>query len=93
MKKLDALAKFLNEKSDLTLGIEGSADRRMDRINNQAIDDKQLTMLALTRANLVKNYLIQNGKVAAARVQLKRAKITSSTDKEYSRVELLLSGQ
>jgi outer membrane protein OmpA-like peptidoglycan-associated protein len=90
MKKLDALAKFLNEKPDLELGIEGTADRRMDRVKDQAVDDKQLTMLALTRANLVKNYLVQNGSVAAGRLSLQPAKILSTTDKEYGRVELQL---
>jgi len=86
-KKLDAFAKFLNEKFDLTLGIEGTADRQMDgaklsekQAEDQAIDDKQLNMLALTRANLVKNYLVRKGQVAAKRIQLKPAKITSSVD-------------
>jgi outer membrane protein OmpA-like peptidoglycan-associated protein len=119
-KKLDALAKFLTEKSDLTLGIEGTADRQMDRaktsgkqtkkekpISNQqaakakqkdpaedqAIDDNQLTMLALTRANLVKSYLTRKGKVAAERLRLKPPKIISTTDKEYGRVELYRSAQ
>jgi outer membrane protein OmpA-like peptidoglycan-associated protein len=93
MRQLDAFAKFLNERPALTLGIEGSADRRMDRIDNQAIDDKRLNMLALTRANTVKNYLVQNGKVAAGRLQLKPAKIMATTDGDYSRVELHLSGR
>ena len=93
MKQLDAFAKFLKERPALTLGIEGSSDSRMDRINNQPIDDKQLNMLALTRANRVKNYLVQKGKVAAGRLQLKPAKIMTTTDGEYSRVELHLSGR
>jgi outer membrane protein OmpA-like peptidoglycan-associated protein len=120
MKKLDGFAKFLNERSDLTLGIEGSADRQMDRgklsgkqtenerpdskdktatvqqkdlAGDQSIDDKRLNMLALTRANTVKNYLVRNGKVAAERLQLKRAKITSTPDKDYGIVEFHLSGQ
>ncbi len=119
-KKLDAFAKFLNERSALTLGIEVTADRQEDWVKmpenqaetekpgseqkaadaqqkdpakDQAVDDKQLTMLALTRANLVKNYLIRNGKIAAARVQLKPAKIISTSDKEHVRVELHLSGK
>ena len=93
MKKLDALAKFLNEKPDLKLGIEGTADQQMDRAKDQTIDDKKLTMLALTRANLVKNYLVQKGNVAAQRVSLKPARILSTTEKEYGIVELQLSGQ
>ncbi|MGD9138508.1 MAG: DUF748 domain-containing protein, partial [Desulfobacterales bacterium] len=120
MKKLDGFAKFLNERSDLTLGIEGSADRQMDwgklsgkqaenqrpdgkdktatvqqkdLARDQAVDDKRLNMLALTRANTVKNYLVRNGKVAAERLQLKRAKITSTPDKDYGIVEFHLSGQ
>jgi outer membrane protein OmpA-like peptidoglycan-associated protein len=119
-KKLDALAKFLNEKSALTVGIEGTADRQMDRAKmsgkqakkekpgskqqaaeaqqkdpaeDQAIDDNQLKMLALTRANLVKSYLTRKGKVAAERLRLKPPKIISTTDKAYGRVELHLSGQ
>ena len=93
MKKLDALAKFLNEKPDLILGIEGTAERQMDRVKDQAADDKQLTMMALTRANRVRTYLIQKGNVAAGRLSLKPAKILSTTDKEYVRVELQLSVQ
>jgi outer membrane protein OmpA-like peptidoglycan-associated protein len=119
-KKLDALAKFLNEKSALTLGIEGTADRQMDRAKisgkqvkkekpgsnqkaaktqqndpaeDQAIDDNQLKMLALTRANLVKSYLTRKGKVAAKRLRLKPPKIISTTDKKYGRVELYRSAQ
>ena len=119
-KKLDALAKFLNERSALTLGIEGTADRQMDRlkvpakqatkvkpsskqkaakaqqkdpVKDQANDDNQLKMLALRRANVVRNYLIQKGKVATKRVQLKSAKIISTTNKDYARVELYLSKQ
>jgi len=120
MRKLDALAIFLNERSDLTLDIEGSADRQMDRAKmsgkqakkekpgsnqkaakaqqkdpaeDQAIDDNQLKMLALTRANKVKDYLTRKGKVAANRIQLKPAKIISTTDTEYGRVELYRSAQ
>jgi outer membrane protein OmpA-like peptidoglycan-associated protein len=93
MKKLDALAKFLNEKPDVKLGIEGTADRQMDRVKDQAADDKQLTMLALTRANQVKNYLIRKGNIAAGRLSLNSAKILSTTDKENGRVELQLSVQ
>ena len=119
-KKLDALAKFLNEKSALTLGIEGTADRQMDRAKmsgkqakkerpgsqqqaaeaqqkdpaeDQAIDDNQLKMLALTRANLVKDYLTRKGKVAAKRLRLKPPKIIPTTDKSYGRVELYPSAQ
>ena len=120
MRKLDALAKFLTERSALTLGIEGTADRQMDLTKmsgkqankekpgsnqkaakaqqkdpakDQAIDDNQLKMLALTRANKVKDYLTRKGKVAAKRVQLKPAKIISTTDKEYGRVEFYLSAK
>ena len=36
------------KRPDLKLGIEGTADQQMDRAKDQTIDDKQLTMLALT---------------------------------------------
>jgi outer membrane protein OmpA-like peptidoglycan-associated protein len=111
-KKLDALAKFLTERSALTLGIEGTANRRMDQAKiaekqakqekpsseqepakDPPVDDKQLAMLALTRANEVKKYLIQKGKIAETRIQLKHLKIKAITAEEYGRVELYLSGQ
>ena len=111
-KKLNALAKLLTEKSVLTLGIEGTADRQMDWATvsgkqaqkekpsskqkvakDQAIDDNQLKMLAQMRANSVKDYLIQKGKIAANRVQLKPVKIVPTTQKEYGQVELYLSTQ
>jgi outer membrane protein OmpA-like peptidoglycan-associated protein len=119
-KKLDAFAKFLNERSALILGIEGTADRQMDLAKlsvkqvqkgkpgneqeaakalqkdtdeGQAFDDKQLVILALMRANEVKNYLIRKGKVDANRLQLKPAKIFYRTEKEHGRVELYLSTQ
>jgi hypothetical protein len=143
-KKLNALAKFLNERSALTLDIEGTADRHIgwgkmsdkqakeekpskdggvfrsfiskmsgkqakkekpssqqktakvqqkDLAKDQAIDDNQLKKLAQMRANIVKDYLVQKGKVSAKRVQLKPVKITSTTNKEHGRVELYLSAQ
>ena len=67
--------------------------QQKDSSEDQAIDDNQLKMLALTRANLVKSYLTQKGKVAAERLRLKPPKIISTTDKEYGRVELYRSAQ
>jgi outer membrane protein OmpA-like peptidoglycan-associated protein len=93
MRKLAALAKFLNESSALTLNIEGSADQQKDRVKDQAADDDQLKMLALLRANLVKDYLIRKGKVSAKRIQLKPVKIISTGDKEHGRVELYRSAK
>jgi len=66
----------------------GSADQQKDRVKDQAADDDQLKMLALLRANLVKDYLIRKGKVSAKRIQLKPVKIISTGDKEHGRVEL-----
>ena len=86
-KKLDVLAKFLNKTPALTLGIEGTADQQKD----QATDDNQLKMLARKRADVVKNYLIQKGKVAETRLRLKPAKIISKTDNAHGRVDLYLS--
>ena len=106
-KKLNALAKFLTESSALKLGIEGTAVRHKDQAQiaekqakqektsseQEAVDDKQLVMLALTRANEVKKYLIQKGKIAETRIQLKPLKIIAITAEEYGRVELHLSAQ
>ena len=60
---------------------------------DRPVDDKHLVMLALTRANEVKKYLIQKGKIAETRIQLTPLKILAITAKEYGRVELHLSGQ
>ena len=57
------------------------------------VDDKQLVMLAMARANEVKKYLILKGKIAETRIQLTPLKILALTAEEYGRVELHLSGQ
>ena len=73
-------------KQEKTSSEQGAAKDR-------PVDDKQLVMLALTRANEVKKYLIQKGKIAETRIQLKPLKIKAITAEEYGRVELYLSGQ
>jgi len=60
---------------------------------DRSVDDKQLVMLALTRANEVKKYLTQKGKIAETRIQLTPLKILALTAEEYGRVELYLSEQ
>lgn len=97
-KKLVVLAKFLNERPVLTLNIEGSADRQVDwaimsekQGKDQVVDDSQLIKLAQKRANIVKDYLIHNGKVFVKRVQLKPVKIISTVNKEHASIELHLS--
>ena len=45
------------------------------------------------RAEQVKAYLTQQGKVAAERVQSKPVQIKSSPNGDYGRVELFLSAQ
>lgn len=121
IKKLNAVAKFLNEKTALKLGIQGTADRQMDwaRVSGkqtnkvqppstnktfdkdgkadsaeeQVIDDKQLEQLARMRANQVKAYLSQQGKVPAKRIRLKPAKINDATKDDVGLAELSLSAQ
>ena len=73
-------------KQEKTIGEQEAATDR-------PVDDKQLVMLALTRANEVKKYLIQKGKIAETRIQLKPLKIIAITAEEYGRVKLYLSGQ
>ena len=73
-------------KQEKTSSEQGAAKDR-------PVDDKQLVMLALTRANEVKKYLIQKGKIAETRIQLKPLKIIAITAEEYGRVELYLSAQ
>ena len=100
-KKLDALAKFLNGRSALILGIEGTADREKDWVHmsgkpgkkEESADDSTLQKLAEKRANSVNDYLLEKGNVAAERVQIKPVKIISSTQKEYASVDLYLSAQ
>jgi hypothetical protein len=59
----------------------------------QVVDDKQLEQLARMRANQVKAYLTQQGKVSAKRIQLKPAKITDATKGDVGLAELSLSAQ
>jgi hypothetical protein len=107
-KKLNALAKFLNERTALTLDIEGIADQQRDwdkmsgtqkssrkqkTSKAQAADDTQLKALAQMRAEKVKTYLIQKGSVAEKRVKLKPVKIIAKTQKGYASVGLSLSVQ
>ena len=45
------------------------------------------------RANMVKDYLIQKGKVSANRIQLKPAKMMAPTDKDRGQVQFSLPVQ
>jgi len=119
-KKLDTLAKFLNERTALTLGLEGTADPKKDLAsmsgkqikkgkpdkkqdaaktqcedlgNGQDLDNEQLKQLAQLRAEKVKAYLIQHGKVTEERVQLKPVQIKPTPNGDYGGVELFLSAQ
>ncbi len=100
-KKLDTLAKFLNGRSALILGIEGTADSEKDRVHmsekpekkEESADEIKLQKLAEKRANSVNDYLLEKGNVAAERILLKPVKIISSTQEEYARMELYLSAQ
>ena len=58
---------------------------------DQAVDDKQLKKLALMRANEVKKYITRWRRVPAERIQLKPARIISTTNKKYGQVVLYLS--
>jgi hypothetical protein len=58
---------------------------------DQAVDEDQLKELALMRANEVKKYLTRWRRVPAERIQLKPARIISTTNKEYGQVVLYLS--
>jgi hypothetical protein len=100
-KKLDSLAKFLNGRSALILGIEGTADREMDWLEisgkpekkEESTDDIKLQKLAEKRTNSVNDYLLEKGNVAAERIQLKPVYIISSTQDENARVDFYLSAQ
>jgi hypothetical protein len=52
-----------------------------EQSKDQAADDDKLQKLAETRADSVKNYLIEKGKLDAKRRQSKPAKINSTTPK------------
>ena len=55
------------------------------------IDDNQLEQLAQMRAEQVQTYLIQQGKIASKRVQLKPVRIKDSLNQDNWGVELFLS--
>jgi hypothetical protein len=80
-KKLEALVKALYERPGLAVEIEGSVDLRIDGQN--AAD---LTQLAQRRAQRIKEYLLQVGKVDAERIfiaEVSEAKVTAKGCRAY----------
>jgi hypothetical protein len=80
-KKLEALVKALYERPSLAVEIEGSVDLKAD--GEHAAD---LTQLAQRRAERIKEYLLQVGKVAADRIFLaegSEAKVTAKGSRVY----------
>ena len=72
---------------------KASEAQHEDLVNGQNIDEKLLKQLAQMRAEQVKVYLTQQGKISAERVQSKPVQIKSSPNRDYGRVELFLSAQ
>jgi outer membrane protein OmpA-like peptidoglycan-associated protein len=119
-RKLNALARVLNEKKSLNLAVEGTADRQIDGTavsGEQALettlgsgrqaavtgqsdaakdpvaDELQLEQLAESRAEQVREHLIQQGKIAAERIELRDVRILDATEGNSGRVNLFLNIQ
>jgi hypothetical protein len=75
-KKLEALVKALSERPGLAVEIEGSVDLKADG-GNPAV----LTQLAQRRAERIKEYLLQVGKVDAERIFLAEESEAKTTAK------------
>jgi outer membrane protein OmpA-like peptidoglycan-associated protein len=119
-RKLNALARFLNEKKSLKLAVEGTADRQKDgtaisgeqalettlrngrqatvagqgdAAKDQFVDELQLEQLAESRAEQVRDHLIQQGKIAAARIEFRDVRILDATGGNSGQVNLFLNIQ
>jgi hypothetical protein len=79
-------------KKERTVGKQKDAKTQQKGLaKDQAVDEDQLKKLALMRANEVKKYMMRWRRVPAERIQLKPARIISTTNKEYGQVELSLT--
>jgi len=97
IEKLDKLAKALQERPGLRLEITGRADKENDRsvltkIENQAVDDERLLLLAQDRSGQIKTHLVETGGVSAERISLNREQILESSEGDHSRTNLNLAG-
>tara|TARA_R110001592_G_scaffold178141_1_gene418799 strand:+ start:12428 stop:15211 length:2784 start_codon:yes stop_codon:yes gene_type:complete len=63
-----ALAKALQQRPKLTLEIRGIADANIDQIDSSVKSEPELIQLAKERATQMSNFIIEVGKVDAARV-------------------------
>jgi len=97
IEKLDKLVKALQERPGLRLEITGRADKENDRsvltkIENQAVDDERLLLLAQDRSGQIKTHLVETGGVSAERISLNREQILESSEGDHSRTNLNLAG-
>ena len=97
IEKLDKLAKALEERPGLRLEIIGRADRENDRsvlskIENKAVDDERLLLLARDRSGQIKTYLMETRKIPAERISLMREQIFDSPEGDKARTNLNLAG-
>lgn len=96
IEKLDKLAKALQERPGLRLEITGRADNENDRsvltkIENKAVDDGRLRLLAQERSKQIKTHLVETGGIPSERISLTREQIIESSEGDYVRINLTLA--
>jgi outer membrane protein OmpA-like peptidoglycan-associated protein len=96
IEKLDKLAKALQERPGLRLEITGRADKEDDRsvlteIENKAVDDGRLRLLAQERSKQIKTHLVETGGIPSERISLTREQIIESSEGDYVRINLTLA--
>lgn len=96
IEKLDKLAKALQERPGLRLEITGGADKENDRsvlteIENKAVDDGRLRLLAQERSKQIKTHLVETGGIPSERISLTREQIIESSEGDYVRINLTLA--
>jgi outer membrane protein OmpA-like peptidoglycan-associated protein len=96
IEKLDKLAKALQERPGLRLEITGRADNENDRsvltkIENKAVDDGRLRLLAQERSKQIKTHLVETGGIPSKRISLTLEQIIESSEGDYVRINLTLA--
>ena len=97
IEKLDKLAKALQERPGLLLEVTGRSDKENDlsvltEIENQAVDNERLVLLAQERSRQMKTHLVETGGIPAERISLTPEQILESSEGDHARTNLNLAG-